>query len=176
MTELLVLFLGILLMGVILFWTVRRDWRLWRGKLLFYNHPTIPDVIDRMTGIEFETWVQQLFFKIGAQAKVTPSRGDHGIDLIVKYENKKICVQCKKYFKIPGHYKFNGLVGEPSLRDLYGTKHAGGYDLAILVTTGQLSNAAKRWVRGKKDLVIVDGKLLSEILSDPSVLAKLITR
>jgi hypothetical protein len=37
----------------------------------------------------------------------------------------------------------------PVLRDLYGTMHHVGATTAVLVTTGQLSKAARNWLIGK---------------------------
>jgi hypothetical protein len=40
-------------------------------------------------------------------------------------------------------------MAEPVLRDLFGTMHHVGADSAVLVTTGQLSKAARDWLVGK---------------------------
>jgi restriction system protein len=66
---------------------------------------------------------------------------DHGIDLIVSGPEAKYgLVQCKRY---------RGTVGEPTIRDLYGTLVHENGDRAWLVTTGAVSRQARDWAVGK---------------------------
>jgi restriction system protein len=53
-------------------------------------------------------------------------------------------------------------VGEPALRDLYGAMHDFGVDRAYLVTTGEVTDAARRWARGKP-IAIWDGSDLARM-------------
>ena len=97
--------IAIALFGGAIFYLIRRiryDYRRAKSKKIYKNNPTIPDVIKNMTGEDFEFWIQGLFLKIGIDAEVVGGQGDHGIDLIVKHDGKKIAVQCKKYYKIIG--------------------------------------------------------------------------
>jgi hypothetical protein len=71
----------------------------------------------------------------------TPLRGDHGIDLHVERHGQQAIVQCKHW---PA-----GAVGEPVLRDLYGTLHHIGAHAAYLVTTGSATPAAGAWAKDK---------------------------
>lgn len=159
----------------ILWLALRRDFGRWRGSLLFLNHQTVPDIIDQMNPRQFEEWTAALFREIGAEAGVTQAQGDHGIDVDVRYHGRRIAVQCKKYYRTGGlRPKFSGYVGEPILRDLYGTMHAGRYDLAVLITTGWFSRPAWRWRRGKRDLVLIDRNQLAKIIADRTLLQKML--
>jgi len=89
----------------------------------------------------FEEWTAALFEELGYAVEITAASGDHGIDLIVRKRGETAIVQCKR-FK-------SWSVGEAVLRDLYGALYATGADRAYLVTTGRLTEAARRWAAGK---------------------------
>src|SRR5712691_11371939 len=89
----------------------------------------------------FETWVGERFRDLGYEVHVTPFQGDHGVDLILTRDDEKVIVQCK-------HHPLS-TIGEPVLRDLFGAMHHVGANSAALVTTGQLSKAARDWLVGK---------------------------
>lgn len=90
---------------------------------------------------EFEDWVGARFRDMGYSVKTTGAGGDHGIDLIAERGDEIAVIQCKNYR--------SRSVGEPVLRDLFGTMHHFEGTKAYLVTTGQLTQAAKAWVKGK---------------------------
>ncbi|MCX6797255.1 MAG: restriction endonuclease, partial [Candidatus Doudnabacteria bacterium] len=135
---------------------------------IFLKNRSISRIVENLSGLDFEIWVQQLFLSLGAKARVTPSQGDHGIDVIVEFANQKIAVQCKKYYG-------NKFVGEPMLRDLYGVKAAGGFDRVILITTGNFTREALEWAKDKKGLILINAKLLEGIIMDRNLLKKLIS-
>jgi hypothetical protein len=89
----------------------------------------------------FENWVGQRFRDLGYDVQVTPFQGDHGIDIVLTKPGETVIVQCK-------HHPLS-TIGEPILRDLFGTLHHVGAQSAALVTTGQLSKAARDWLVGK---------------------------
>jgi restriction system protein len=103
---------------------------------------------------EFETWVGMLFILWGYQVKNTQYSGDHGIDLEVTGNGMRYAVvQCKRY---------RGTVGEPVVRDLYGTMTAERAEHAWLATTGGLSRQAREWATGKP-IELWDGQKLVEL-------------
>lgn len=53
--------------------------------------------VDRMDGLEFEAYLQQLFKTLGYTVTLTPPSGDYGADLILKKQGKTISVQAKRY-------------------------------------------------------------------------------
>lgn len=90
----------------------------------------------------------------GAKAWRTGATGDHGVDVVVQTpKGEKWVVQCKRW---------RGGVGEPIVRDFYGTVQHEKAHKGVLVTTGTFSNAAREWAKGKP-LVLVDG---AEFLRD----------
>ena len=90
---------------------------------------------------EFETWTGMLFQLLGYQVKNTRDVADHGIDLVVTGPEARFgLVQCKRY---------RGTVGEPTVRDLYGTMMHENSDHGWLVTSGGISRQALEWAAGK---------------------------
>lgn len=55
------------------------------------------DRIDRMTGVQFEIFMEDYFKKQGFKVTRTPLSGDYGIDLIIENDFSKIGVQVKCY-------------------------------------------------------------------------------
>ena len=81
------------------------------------------------------------FRAAGYDARVTQFQGDHGVDLILTRGSETVVVQCK-------HHPLS-TIGEPVLRDLFGAMHDLRADRGFLVTTGQVSRAARQWGTGK---------------------------
>lgn len=98
------------------------------------------------------TWT--IFERIGFDVERTPAGRDGGADGILHREGMKWVLQCKRY---------RGDVGEPILRDLFGTLHHLGADAGILVTTGRISDPARAFA-ADKPLSLVDGKELLKLL------------
>lgn len=103
---------------------------------------------------EFETWVGMLFTLGGYQVKNTQYVADHGIDLEVAGNGMRYgLVQCKRY---------RGTVGEPTMRDLYGTMIHQQAEYGWLATTGGVSRQAREWSAGKP-LEMWDGQKLVDL-------------
>lgn len=110
--------------------------------------------LQRLSPTEFEDWVAARFRELGYRVKTTGTSGDHGADLLVEKPGELAIVQCKRYR--------TWSVGEPVLRDLFGAMHDFGAQRAYLVTTGELTAAARAWARGKP-IAIWDGKHLARL-------------
>lgn len=103
---------------------------------------------------EFEQYVGQLFRHKGYRVKWRGRRGDHGVDLeLIQPGGKKAIVQCKRY---------QHLVGPEIVRELYGTLIHEQAAHAFLVTTADISTAARQWARGKP-MTLIDGQTLALI-------------
>jgi HJR/Mrr/RecB family endonuclease len=104
--------------------------------------------------VEFENWVAMMFQLIGYKVKNTQEVADHGVDLFVSDGHVRYgLVQCKRY---------RGTVGEPVVRDLYGTLTHENADYGWLVTTGGISRQARGWANGKP-IELWDGQKLVEL-------------
>lgn len=108
-----------------------------------------------LTPSEFEAYVaQRIFARQGYAVINTPDVKDGGIDIILTDRaGATAVVQCKRY---------RGTVGEEIVRDLYGTMLHSGATQGFLVTTGAISQDARRWAAGKP-LTLIDGARLVEL-------------
>ena len=86
---------------------------------------------------EFEKLACEVFSSMGYTVEHTPYSGDHGADGILRKNGEKAILQAKRY---------QGSVGEPVLRDLYGTMHSFQAKHGILVTTGKLTQQGRAWI------------------------------
>ena len=55
------------------------------------------EAIDKMSGKEFEKYLQSLFIKFGYDCKLTSETGDFGVDLIISKEYRETIIQAKRY-------------------------------------------------------------------------------
>ena len=106
----------------------------------------LPDYLRKMYPAEFEKLVCDLFRQMGYEVEPTPYSGDNGIDGFLKKGSESSVLQCKRV---------KGSVGEPILRDLYGTMHATGASEGVVVTTGRVSAKARIWA-GNKPIRIIE--------------------
>ncbi len=103
---------------------------------------------------EFEHFVASLFRRKGYRVVVRGGSGDHGVDLELFGDgSKRAVVQCKRY---------RDTVGEDVVRDLFGTLLHERATRAFLVTTADISDAARKWSIGKP-ITLIDGDTLVAI-------------
>lgn len=125
-----------------------------RRSKLKANLVTI-DRLMELTPIEFEQWVKQnVFEKDGWSVEETRVTGDGGIDLVLNRNDEHSIAQCKR---------FRNTVGEPALRDFYGTMMSEGVSRGYFVTTGLFSLSAQKFAQDKP-IVMVDRRLLAQKL------------
>ena len=102
----------------------------------------------------FERYVASLFRQKGHRVHLRGRTGDHGVDLELFGPNgRRAIVQCKRY---------QNTVGEETVRDLYGTLIHEQVSRAFLVTTAEISDAARKWAEGKP-ITLIDGETLVQI-------------
>lgn len=114
--------------------------------------------IDSLSGYEFEELVCNLLRKMGLDAEQTPLSGDGGVDIIA-YSNEplfrgKYLIQCKRY---------SSSVGEPVIRDLYGTVLSQNATKGIVVTNSFFTKQATSFADGK-NIELIDGDELGKLL------------
>lgn len=125
---------------------------------------TVADQLRTMDGTEFEHWVGELFRRAGFRVEITQPSGDHGVDLWVSTEGCLIAVQCKRW---------DGSVGEPVVRDLYGAMMAGKAQWGCVVTTGSFTGQAELF-SADKPLYLMALDSLMEAAKSPEVLARML--
>lgn len=114
--------------------------------------------IDKLSGLEFEKLIYNILIKIGFRANLTKSSGDGGIDIEAFYDGiffkGKYVIQCKRW---------DSKVGEPVLRDLFGTMISNNALKGILITTNYFSKHAKDFCIGK-NVELIDRDQLIELV------------
>ena len=119
----------------------------------FKNNLSKIDDLMNLTPIEFEKWVKKYIFeKDGWEVSETKVTGDGGIDLIISKKGERSIAQCKRYRQT---------VGEPMLRDFYGTMMSEGVSRGYFVTTGLFSLAALKFA-DNKPIEMIDRRVLAE--------------
>ena len=102
----------------------------------------------------FERYVAGIFRRKGYSVKLRGGSGDLGVDLEISNQHgKRAIVQCKRY---------QNTVGAESVRELYGTLIHERASHAFLVTTANISPAAREWAQGKP-ITLIDGQTLIQI-------------
>ncbi len=109
---------------------------------------------------EFEGLIQNLFEKMGLEAKQTQASRDGGVDCIA-YDNRpifggKVVIQAKRY---------KNTVGVSAVRDLYGTLQNEGASKGILVTTSGYGAASFEFATNKP-IELLDGPNLLYLLKE----------
>ena len=148
----------LLLASILLGVSIVLGWRAWyAGRLGGAQRWKVLN-LEQLQALDpgaFEAYVaERLFMRLGYQADNTRNTKDGGIDVLVTDRfGQTAVVQCKRY---------RGTVGEAVVRDLYGTMMHANATYAYLVTTGAISDEARRWAQGKP-IDLIDGPQLVEL-------------
>lgn len=97
------------------------------------NAMTEVEELEGMNGVQFEDKVAHILGEYGFQIERTPVTGDKGIDIAFYAEGEKICLQLK-------HWKDK--VGDPVVRDAYGSKALNQCDRFFILTTHGFTSRA----------------------------------
>ncbi len=113
-----------------------------------------PNLLE-LTPTEFESLIQNLFTKMGLEARQTRPSRDGGVDCIA-YDTRpifggKIVIQAKRY---------KNTVGVSAVRDLFGTLQNEGASKGILVTTSGYGAASFEFAQNKPIELIEGANLL----------------
>jgi len=119
-----------------------------------YTASTLSE-IRSLSPKDFEELVADTYRAQGNTVEVVGGTGDHGIDLVVRSpRGENYLVQCKRY---------RGKVGEPVVRDFYGTLRASDANGGAIITTGAITEAARLWAEGKP-IHLYDGEQFLKIV------------
>jgi restriction system protein len=118
-----------------------------------------PNLMDLTPG-EFETLIQNLFTKMGLEARQTRASRDGGVDCVA-YDTRpifggKVVIQAKRY---------KNTVGVSAVRDLFGTLQNEGASKGILVTTSGYGAASFEFAQNKP-IELIDGASLLYLLEE----------
>lgn len=133
-------------------------WRYWhRARQETGSEEPVVLTLDKLHSLSpsaFERYVAGLFRQKGYTVVMRGSSGDLGVDLeLTGPHGRRAIVQCKRY---------QHTIGAEIVRELYGTLMHEGVMWAFLVTTADISDAAREWAAGKP-LTLIDGTTLIEV-------------
>jgi hypothetical protein len=113
------------------------------------------DELKSLSPTAFEKYVAALFRQQGYRVRRRGGSGDRGVDLeLVHGDGRQAIVQCKRY---------QNSVGPDAVRELYGTLIHERVNHAFLVTTADISVAARAWAQ-QKPMTLIDGATLAAIV------------
>ena len=128
--------------------------RHWRGSRLHGDTITAAGLHATFSPKAFERYVAGLFRQKGYRVIVRGGSGDHGVDLELRQpDGRRAIVQCKRY---------QNTVGEETVRELMGTMLHERVPHGFLVTTADISEAARAWA-ADKPITLIDGQTLAQI-------------
>jgi restriction system protein len=118
-----------------------------------------PNLME-LSPTEFEALIQNLFTKMGLEARQTRPSRDGGVDCVA-YDPRpifggKVVIQAKRY---------KNTVGVSAVRDLFGTLQNEGASKGILVTTSGYGQASFDFAQNKP-IELIDGANLLYLLSE----------
>jgi restriction system protein len=118
-----------------------------------------PNLMD-LTFLEFEALIQNLFSKMGLEARQTRASRDGGVDCVAwdprPIFGGKVVIQAKRY---------KNTVGVSAVRDLFGTLQNEGASKGILVTTSGYGQASFDFAQNKP-IELIDGANLLYLLAE----------
>lgn len=117
-----------------------------------FRHIAQLEQVKALDPLSFERFVGAAFEQLGYTVSTTALTGDEGVDLIIRKGDRWGIVQCKRY---------DGSVGAPIIRDLYGSMIHNSANEAYLVTTGTVTQPAREWCTGKPIRLIDSTNLIS---------------
>jgi restriction system protein len=118
-----------------------------------------PNLMD-LSFLEFEGLIQNLFTKMGLEARQTRPSRDGGVDCVAwdprPIFGGKVVIQAKRY---------KNTVGVSAVRDLFGTLQNEGASKGILVTTSGYGQASFDFAKNKP-IELIDGANLLYLLTE----------
>jgi restriction system protein len=118
-----------------------------------------PNLME-LSPTEFEVLIQNLFVKMGLEARQTRASRDGGVDCVA-WDSRpifggKVVIQAKRY---------KNTVGVSAVRDLFGTLQNEGASKGILVSTSGYGQASFDFARNKP-IELIDGSSLLHLLAE----------
>jgi HJR/Mrr/RecB family endonuclease len=110
---------------------------------------------DKMSGVQFERFLNDFFERRGFAVTRTPGSGDYGVDLVLQQGGKRTAVQCKRW---------EGNVGVAAIQEVHAGKDYYKCGAAMVVTNARFSEQAQRMAE-RLSIDLWDRKRLTAELS-----------
>ena len=112
--------------------------------------------IDKLSGKDFEQYLEIFFKKLGYQVKRTPYQGDYGADLVLRQGDEKTVVQAKRY---------NRSVGVKAVQEAVASKEYYQCNKAMVVTNSYFSRQAVALAKANRVELWDRDELVSRLIS-----------
>lgn len=118
------------------------------------------DEVDKMTGVEFENYVEALLRRDGYKTETTAMSGDYGVDLVAIKDGQRIAIQCKRYTKN---------IDQKAVREVYAgmTKYKCG--LSVVITNRHFTKHAID-LASSTNCILIDREKLALLASKHSTI------
>jgi HJR/Mrr/RecB family endonuclease len=126
------------------------------GRLLDTNNPVMKmSDIDVMSGYEFESFLKQLFEKMGYQVKHTSLSGDQGADLIISKLGEDSVVQAKRY---------DQKISNKAIQEVVASIKCYKAHKGIVVSNNEFTNSARE-LASINGIELIDREGLNQLIS-----------
>lgn len=112
--------------------------------------------VDTMSGLSFEKYVEMLLKHQGYKTKLTPRKGDFGVDILAKREGEKLAIQCKRY---------SNKVSRNAVSDIVAGGNHYGAEKYMVVTTNYFQKGAIQLAKSNS-VELIDRDTLAEWILD----------
>lgn len=112
--------------------------------------------VDKMSGIEFEDFMEFIFSENGFKVKTTATSGDYGVDLLIYKDEIWTAVQCKRY---------KDSVGVKAVQEAISGMNFYNCQKSMVVTSGVFTKNAKIMAQ-KLGCELVDRENLAKIINE----------
>lgn len=110
--------------------------------------------VDTMEGLDFETFVTNLYEKLGYKAVTTVASGDFGADVVIEKGKERACIQCKRY---------KDVVGIKAVQEVIGSLKYYKANRGIVVTNSTYTDAAMALAKAN-DIELIDREKLIKMI------------
>ena len=127
-----------------------------------WNEPDViidSDMIEKMSGVEFEEYIIRVLQSNQIKAERTKNSSDQGVDMIVYFDCKKIAIQCKRYSET---------VGNAAIQEVFAGSRFYGAQKSMVVTNSTFSKSAIELAE-KCNVYLVDKYKLVDFLKFPKI-------
>jgi len=111
--------------------------------------------IDSLSGTDFESFLAEMFEKLGYEVKLTKGSHDYGADLLVSKNGKFAVVQAKCYAKV---------VGIKAVQEIIGAKNHYGAEDAFVATNNYFSKDAEV-LAVENNVKLIDRTVIEKMLA-----------
>jgi hypothetical protein len=110
------------------------------------------DDLDILTGVEFESFLSDLFKRMGYHVETTKTTGDQGADLVIEKIGMRTIIQAKRY---------SGSVGNSAVQQVVAAMKHYNCKQAIVITTGTFTKGAVDLAKSN-DVELWDRQVLTD--------------